>query len=156
MATIKITSLSPILSSKVLFNDLKLDIETNYTKNTQLLKKREIKDIQNSENISAIKNSIFNLFTTLPGQKILNPTFGLNLQQFIFTGLTEINGKLMAETILKGLSKYEPRVKVKNINVEVDYDNNQYNIYLLLNVPALNNTVIPLKGTLSESGYYFN
>jgi phage baseplate assembly protein W len=156
MATIKITSLSPILSSKVLFNDLKLDIETNYTKNTQLLKKREIKDIQNSENINAIKNSIFNLFTTLPGQKILNPTFGLNLQQFIFTGLTEINGKLMAETILKGLSKYEPRVKVKNINVEVDYDNNQYNIYLLLNVPALNNTVIPLKGTLSESGYYFN
>lgn len=156
MAAIKITSLSPTLSSKVLFNDLRLDIETNYTKNTQLFKKREIKDIQNSENIDAIKNSIFNLFTTMPGQKILNPTFGLNLQQFIFTGLTEINGKLMAETILKGLSKYEPRVKVKNINVEVDYDNNQYNIYLLLNVPALNNTVISLKGTLSESGYYFN
>jgi len=156
MAAIKITSLSPTLSSRVLFNDLRLDVETNYTKNTQLLKKREIKDIQNSENIDAIKNSIFNLFTTMPGQKILNPTFGLNLQQFIFTGLTEINGKLMAETILKGLNKYEPRVKVKNINVEIDYDNNQYNIYLLLNVPALNNTVISLKGTLSESGYYFN
>lgn len=156
MAAIKITSLSPTLSSKVLFKDLRLDIQANYTKNTQLLKKREIKDIQNSENIDAIKNSIFNLFTTMPGQKILNPTFGLNLQQFIFTGLTEINGKLMAETILKGLNKYEPRVKVKNINVEIDYDNNQYNIYLLLNVPALNNTVISLKGTLSESGYYFN
>jgi len=156
MAAIKITSLSTTLSSRVLFNDLRLDVETNYTKNTQLLKKREIKDIQNSENIDAIKNSIFNLFTTMPGQKILNPTFGLNLQQFIFTGLTEINGKLMAETILKGLNKYEPRVKVKNINVEIDYDNNQYNIYLLLNVPALNNTVISLKGTLSESGYYFN
>jgi hypothetical protein len=156
MAAIKITSLSPTLSSRVLFNDLRLDLETNYTKNTQLLKRREIKDIQNSENIDAIKNSIFNLFTTMPGQKILNPIYGLNLQQFIFTGLSELNGKLMAETILKGINKYEPRVKVKNVNVEVDYDNNQYNIYLLLNVPALNNTVISLKGTLSESGYYFN
>jgi len=156
MAAIRITSLSPTLSSRVLFNDIRLDLETNYTKNTQLLKKREIKDIQNSENIGAIQNSIFNLFTTMPGQKILNPVFGLNLQQFIFTGLSELNGKLMAETILKGLNKYEPRVKVKNVNVEVDYDNNQYNIYLLLNVPALNNTVISLKGTLSESGYYFN
>lgn len=156
MAAIKITSLSPTLSSRVLFNDLRLDLETNYTKNTQLLKKKEIKDIQNSENIDAIKNSIFNLFTTMPGQKILNPIYGLNLQQFIFTGLSELNGKLMAETILKGINKYEPRVKVKNVNVEVDYDNNQYNIYLLLNVPALNNTVISLKGTLSESGYYFN
>jgi phage baseplate assembly protein W len=156
MAAIRITSLSPTLSSRVLFNDIRLDLETNYTKNTQLLKKREIKDIQNSENIGAIQNSIFNLFTTMPGQKILNPVFGLNLQQFIFTGLSELNGKLMAETILKGLNKYEPRVKVKNVNVEVDYDNNQYNIYLLLNVPALNNRVISLKGTLSESGYYFN
>ena len=156
MAAIKITSLSPTLSSRVLFNDLRLDLETNYTKNTQLLKKKEIKKIQNSENIDAIKNSIFNLFTTMPGQKILNPIYGLNLQQFIFTGLSELNGKLMAETILKGINKYEPRVKVKNVNVEVDYDNNQYNIYLLLNVPALNNTVISLKGTLSESGYYFN
>ena len=156
MAAIRITSLSPTLSSRVLFNDIRLDLENNYTQNTQLLKKREIKDIQNSENIGAIKNSIFNLFTTMPGQKILNPVFGLNLQQFIFTGLSELNGKLMAETILKGLNKYEPRVKVKNVNVEVDYDNNQYNIYLLLNVPALNNTVISLKGTLSESGYYFN
>jgi phage baseplate assembly protein W len=156
MAAIRITSLSPTLSSRVLFNDIRLDLETNYTKNTQLLKKREIKDIQNSENIGAIQNSIFNLFTTMPGQKILNPVFGLNLQQFIFSGLSELNGKLMAETILKGLNKYEPRVKVKNVNVEVDYDNNQYNIYLLLNVPALNNRVISLKGTLSESGYYFN
>jgi phage baseplate assembly protein W len=156
MAAIRITSLSPTLSSRVLFNDIRLDLETNYTKNTQLLKNREIKDIQNSENIGAIQNSIFNLFTTMPGQKILNPVFGLNLQQFIFTGLSELNGKLMAETILKGLNKYEPRVKVKNVNVEVDYDNNQYNIYLLLNVPALNNRVISLKGTLSESGYYFN
>ena len=78
MAAIVINNLS-VPSQKALYRDIVLDLKIDYTKNTQLEKRREIKDLQISENLGAIKNSLFNLFTTMPGQKILNPLFGLNL-----------------------------------------------------------------------------
>jgi hypothetical protein len=45
---------------------------------------------------------------------------------------------------------------MRKLNVEVDEDNNQYNIFMLIDVPTLNITGVSLKGVLSDSGYYFN
>jgi hypothetical protein len=47
-------------------------------------------------------------------------------------------------------------VKVDNINITTDYDNQQYTIDLFLSVPSLNIKGLQVKGTLAESGYYFN
>jgi len=155
MAAIVIDGLS-IPKQEVVYKDLRLDIELNYTKNKQLLKRKEIKDIQNSVNLEAIKNSLFNLFTTIPGQKILNPVYGLNLVQYLFTGLTTTNARLIGEAIFSGVQRFEPRIRTRNINVDPDFDNNQYNISLVIDVPALNIQGVGLKGVLSDSGYYFN
>lgn len=155
MAAIVVSSLTSTLSTAT-FKDLLLDLKVDYTKNTQLLKKREVKDIQISEDLGAIKNSLFNLFTTMPGQKILNPIYGLNLTQYLFVPISQTQARIIGETILKGVQKYEPRILIKKLNIEVDPDNNQYNIFMLINVPVLNITGVSLKGVLSESGYYFN
>jgi phage baseplate assembly protein W len=156
MAGISITSLSRTVSSSYLFKDIEFDLKPNFTQNTQFLKTREIKDLRASQDIAAIKNSLFNLFTTQPGQKILNPIYGLNLTQYLFSALSPTNARVIGQSILEGVNSYEPRVEIKNINVEADYNNNQYNISLLLNVPSLNIKGVTLKGTLSQSGYYFN
>jgi phage baseplate assembly protein W len=155
MAAIVVNSVTSSVSGS-LYKDLLLDVKIDYTRNTQLLKRREVKDIQISEDISAIKNSLFNLFTTMPGQKILNPVYGLNLTQYLFVQATRQQGRVIGETILKGVSKYEPRITMRKLNVEVDEDNNQYNIFMLIDVPTLNITGVSLKGVLSDSGYYFN
>jgi phage baseplate assembly protein W len=155
MAAIVVNSVTSSVSGS-LYKDLLLDVKIDYTRNTQLLKRREVKDIQISEDISAIKNSLFNLFTTMPGQKILNPVYGLNLTQYLFVQATRQQGRIIGETILKGVSKYEPRITMRKLNVEVDEDNNQYNIFMLIDVPTLNITGVSLKGVLSDSGYYFN
>jgi phage baseplate assembly protein W len=63
---------------------------------------------------------------------------------------------MLGDTILKGLTRFEPRVKVENINITTDFDNQQYTIDLLLSVPSLNITGLQVKGTLAESGFYFN
>jgi len=155
MAAIVVNSLSlPV--SDALYRDLKLDLKLNYTQNTQLQKKRERKDIQVEQDLGAIRNSLFNLFTTIPGQKILNPVYGLNLVQYLFVPISTSQAQIIGESILTGVRRFETRVKVLNVNVETDYDNNQYNIYLQLSVPSLNITQVSLKGVLSESGYYFN
>lgn len=155
MAAIVVNSFS-IPVSGAIFRDLLLDLKVNYTQNKQLEKRREIKDLQRSEDIGAIKNSLFNLFTTMPGQKILNPIFGLNLTQYLFVPISVTQARIIGEAIFTGIRKFEPRVLVRNINVETDYDNNQYNIFIIIDVPTLNIQGLGLKGVLSESGYYFD
>lgn len=136
--------------------DLESDLKIDYTKTNPLNNFKEQKDIRADYDVNAIKNSIFNLFTTIPGQKLLNPIFGLNLLQFLFTGITAANARLLGDTILRGIIKFEPRVSVDKINVAPDEENQQYIIGLVLSVPSLNITGLQIKSTLSESGYYFN
>ena len=155
MAAIVINNLS-VPSQKALYRDIVLDLKIDYTKNTQLEKRREIKDLQISENLGAIKNSLFNLFTTMPGQKILNPLFGLNLTQYLFTAISTAQARIIGESIVSGVRKFEPRILLRTINVEPVYEENQYNVLMIIDVPSLNIQGQPLQGILSESGYYFD
>lgn len=138
------------------YTDLELDLMINYTKNSALNNIREQTDIRADYDINAIKNSIFNIFTTIPGQKILNPTFGLNLLYFVFTGITTSNARALGDIILKGINKYEPRVNVDNINITTDIENQTYTIDMILSVPTLNINGLEVKAALAESGFYFN
>ena len=140
--------------NKPIYTDLRLDLSLDYVYEPRLRSKNIIKDINVSYDLEAVKNSLFNLFTTMPGQKILNPVYGLNLMQYIFTGITEDNAQAIGDNILRGISKYEPRVVVRKIYVIPDPENNTYQIGLRLDVPTLNITGIQLKGSLTESGYY--
>ena len=92
----------------------------------------------------------------MPGQKILNPTYGLNLTQYLFVSVSDSQALLIRDTILNGVRRFEPRLTVDQVVVQADYDGNQYNIFLRLGVPALNIEGVSLRGALSESGYYFN
>jgi phage baseplate assembly protein W len=157
MASIVITELNKFpIERKYLYTDLEFDLKLDYTKTNPLNNYVEQKDISVDRDISAIKNSIFNIFTTAPGQKILNPIFGLNLLYFLFDGISSSNGRLLGETILKGITKFEPRVSVDTINVITDMENQQYTIDMFISVPTLNIKGLQVRGTLAESGYYFN
>ena len=159
MATIKIESVAQLDKSQSSFTytDLKLDLEFDYTKNNELLKRKEIKDIKIDYDYAAIRNSIFNLLNTVPGQRILNPYFGVNLQKYLFNRVTEIQAMNIGNDIVQAISKFEPRVVVQNVNVEVDEVNQQYNILLTLGLVGVDTTSsFRLVGTLSNSGLFFN
>jgi phage baseplate assembly protein W len=157
MASIVITELNKFPKERnYTYTDLEMDLAIDYTKTSPLNNYKEQRDIVVDYDVAAIKNSIFNIFTTIPGQKILNPTFGLNLLYYLFTGITAENARMLGDTIIKGITKFEPRVTVDNINITTDYENQQYTIDLFLSVPSLNIKGLQVKGTLAESGYYFN
>lgn len=156
MASINLSFLQePPRVDNHIYKDLHLDLEQNYTRGTELAKKLNIKDLKADYDLDAIKNSLFNLFTTLPGQKILNPVYGLNLMQFVFTSLSQSNARLIGKVIFEGTELFEPRVNILNINVNVDFDQNQYTINMNINVPSLNLSNVSIKGVLKESGFYF-
>ena len=72
-------------------------------------KKEKMEEKQNQQNLKAqydlgaIKNSIKNIFVTFPGQKLLNPTFGLNLMQFLFLPISEVTANLIGQRIVNGI-----------------------------------------------------
>jgi phage baseplate assembly protein W len=179
MASIKLNSIQqpkkPI--SAYTYSDLYLDLKMNYTKSNELLNQSEVKDLTVSYDYGAIKNSLFNLFTTVPGQKLLNPFFGLNLIQYIFEPCTKDTAELIGQAIYDGITTFEPRVEVKKVQVVAitakgrandpnssidvrfvpeDADANQYQVTLTINVPTISQNSFILVGSLNNSGFFFN
>jgi phage baseplate assembly protein W len=159
VATIKVSSIAePTKStSDFTYTDLKLDLEFDYTRNNEFLKKKEVRDLKIDYDYAAVRNSIFNLFNTIPGQRILNPTFGLNLQRYLFTPINEATGYALGNEILNGINAYEPRVRINSINVESDEVNQQYIVTLIITVISIDtSSSFKLVGTLSNTGFFFN
>jgi phage baseplate assembly protein W len=97
-------------------------------------------DIVADYDYNAIRNSLYNIFTTRKGQKILNPNFGSSLDQFLFESVNNINAKILGNTILENVNLYEPRIEVQNIQVMPMPDENQYYVifvYKVLNIGRL-------------------
>jgi len=112
-----------------------------------------VQDLTADYDAAAIKNSIYALFNTLPGQSLLNPTYGLNLAQYLFEPVSSVIGNRIGNAILTGLTTYEPRVTVQNINIQMNPDEQTYYIELNITMPYLNNSTLVVPGVLSKSGY---
>jgi phage baseplate assembly protein W len=94
------------------------------------------RDILVDNDLDAIRNSLSNLFSTVPGQKLLNPTYGLNLLQYLFEPVTTNTANIIGETILNGITRFEPRVTVDKVRVVGNAEANEYNITLTLRIPS--------------------
>ena len=154
MASIKLDNLGRKKTSQtVTYKDVKLDLEEESVVTDNLYKDSTVTDIAASADEEAIKNSLANLFTTMPGQKLLDPEYGLNINQFLFMPLSEDIAEQIGEKIFNCISFYEPRVRVENVSVNVDDLNHQYDIYLSLHIPTLSNSTVTFKGILRQPGF---
>ena len=146
MASITIDNLKKIYtgSTSVTYTDLHLDV-VGYPINTP-------RDILVDTDLDAIKNSISNLFNTIPGQKLLSPNYGLSLKQYLFEPVTTSTANMIGETILNGITRFEPRVVVDKIKVSGNSDDKQYTITLIIRVPLLSSRdSLTLNAVLSEN-----
>jgi phage baseplate assembly protein W len=98
---------------------------------------------------------LYNIFTTIPGQKVLNPYFGLNLMQYVFEACDEDIANLIGNQIVAGVTTYEPRVTLNKVRVTAEPESQQYTIVISFSVPTLGNTSFNLTGLLSTSGFNF-
>ncbi len=138
------------------YADVKLDFEFDQIQEQELYSDLKVNDIVGSYDLGAIENSIVNIFTTFPGDKILNPNFGLNLNQFLFGPCNTDTAQMIGEAVRNTIKVQEPRVDLKEVNVIVDYDNQQYNIELSMAVPFINNnSVLNIKAALNSTGITF-
>ena len=161
MALIKIDSVSVskaddnAIKQNYLYKDLFLDIKNSYSYNAQLNRKEELKDVAGLYDIEAIKNSITNALLTSPGEKILNPEFGIDLRRFIFEPVDIFTTQEIRADIEENLPNFEPRIELEKVDVEALEDQQQYNIQLQINVPSLNVYGLSLRSVLNSNGYNF-
>lgn len=141
------------VSSGNLYKDVDFDLKPSYSFNSQLNRKENLKDIQAIFDVEAIKNSIINCFLTAPGQKILNPTFGIDLRRFLFEPVNNYTSDIIVNDISKRLPLLEPRITVTDVSVIANPDELEYDIYLQINIPSLDVEGLSIKSKLNTIGY---
>ena len=159
MATISLQPIANTFSTRnnaTVFSDLHLDVVVGSTYNNQLFKQQQILDIQADNNLAAIYNSIVSIITTTPGQKPLNPVFGINFGDLVFLPCTNDRALSIGNAIFQGINQYEPRVVLNNVNVTPVFDSYQYIITLSITVPRFSTQQVTIVGTLDKSGFYLN
>lgn len=117
------------------FKDLFLDMTKTTSVKPGTLLPIPGTDIKASFDIAAIRNSLQNLFNTLPGQRFLFPEYGLNIHQFLFLPITQETGTIIAERLLRSIERFETRVKVERVNVRAEPDESTYYITLIISIP---------------------
>jgi phage baseplate assembly protein W len=146
----------PNRSNTAIYTDIRMDLQLDRTFSDQLVKTLQITDIRVDNNEGAIKNAITSILTTSPGEKILNPLFGCNFGDLLFLPVTEQRARLVGETILNAITRFEPRVSIKNINVTPLFDDSQYIIDFTIVIPRFTTQQVKFKGTLDKSGFFIN
>lgn len=91
-------------------------------------------------NVNAVRNSLHQIFTWVPGERILLPEFGSNLRKLLYEGITEYNVERIIAEIRHCVSEWEPRVviqKVVNASSIDDTEDNTVHIEVIYTIPGL-------------------
>ena len=144
-------------SKGYLYKDLSFDIGSSYATSNQLNnKKSDVRDLAAIYDIEAIKNSIATAFTTAPGQKILNPLFGVDLRRFVFEQVDSFVADQIQYDIEVSLPRWEPRIRLIDVNVIADEDQQTFYIDIQVDIPSLDITGLSLKSELNNDGYFIS
>lgn len=157
MGNVKITSLPKIREYQrdFAYADLHLDLATSYTTKSEVYAAQENLDVVIDYDLGAIRNSIINIMTTSPGEKILNPLLGIDLRDLLFEPVSEDVRETIVERIRVGLIEQEPRIEFfEPPEVISDEENEQYIVNLKIVVPLLGEeNIIGLTGLLNFEGF---
>jgi phage baseplate assembly protein W len=64
-----------------------------------------------------IKNDILQLLLTIPGERVMRPTFGVNLRNAVFENMTSSMISGLQSEIIEKISRFEPRVDVSAVTI---------------------------------------
>lgn len=124
--------------SSALYSDLQLDLTNDYKVRGNFTKdSTQVIDIKIAYDLDAIANSLTNLFRTLPGQRLLLPEYGLNIQQFLFSPITTSSAHSIGELMSEAIDKWEPRIEITNLSIRPQPSDGVYEISLSFFVRSL-------------------
>ena len=112
------------------FKDISMSFQVNPINN----------DIIGVKNDTAIARSIRNLVLTTPGERFFNEDLGSGVSEVLFDTVDDISSAVIRDEIEQTIVRFEPRVKLQDVKVDPDYDNNEFNVtitYDIIGIDAL-------------------
>ena len=98
--------------------------------------------INKSVNVQAVKNALRNIFTWVPGERILLPEFGSKLHMLLYEGITQLTEERIIAEIKGCVTEWEPRAQIVDIRNTSTVDNTEDNticIDVVFVIPSLSN-----------------
>lgn len=121
-----------IISRRPDFSDLDLDFLPHPT----------TKDVMKKTGVEAIKRSVRNLILTNFYDRPFQPYIGSNAVKLLFDNATPITANFLNNAISETIRNYEPRVRLEQLDVNFDYDNNGYNVTLYITIVNRNEPAV--------------
>ena len=100
------------------YKDISMSFDTNPLNN----------DLIGLKDSSAIARSIRNIVFTQPGEKFFQPDFGSRVSESLFENVDEVSVLSIRDEVRSSIINYEPRVKLNNVNVNLNPDENEINL----------------------------
>lgn len=67
-----------------------------------------------------IKQSIRIILGTIPGERMMFPSFGCGIHKFVFESRDETHMTMLRDTVYDALLYHEPRIKIEKITIHND------------------------------------
>ena len=84
--------------------------------------------LQRQEDVRLIQNDILQLLLTVPGQRVMRPSFGTTIKMQLFDPYDEFAVDDLKRSIALAVSAHEPRVNVDDVSIIDESDNNRVQI----------------------------
>ena len=125
--------------------------------------------------VETLRQNLKTLVLTNPGERVMEPGFGVGLEKFLFERFTESTYASIQEAIVEQVKTYMPQIAIKNFEVSTDgIDNSELRILIeyvitplgttdILDLPISNSSVSPVStggvsvssnGGISSGGIY--
>ena len=82
------------------------------------------------KNENAIARAVRNIVLTTPGEKFFDPDFGSSVGEILFENVDDITAVSIRDEIRSSLSNYEPRVELIDVEVDPNFDENQFDVLI--------------------------
>ena len=91
-------------------------------------------DIIALKNEQAIARSVRNIVFTTPGEKFFDEDFGSKINESLFENIDPISANVIQQEIRQSITNYEPRVNLRGVKVNPNYDNNEFNVTIVYEI----------------------
>lgn len=97
-------------------------------------------DLIGIKNETAIARSVRNLVLTIQGERFFDQNLGSNVNRLLFENVDTLTATSIQDEIRTTINNYEPRVDLRSVKVNPNYDQNQFDIiitYDIIGIDAL-------------------
>ena len=76
-----------------------------------------------AEGDASLRESMINILLTRPGERLMRPEFGAGLQNFIHQPNNVTTRQMIADSVNRALTRWEPRIVLEGVDVMADERN---------------------------------